>query len=84
MSALRTTTGKRRELAHRNSDGIEVTLYWDGADGSVAVVVIDHHRNDELEIAVRPDQAMNAFRHPYVYSALDSMRASAALTRAAA
>jgi YD repeat-containing protein len=83
MSGLETAISQRKELAHRAADGIDVTLYWDGAD-AVTVIVVDSKRDEQLEIAVRPDQAMNAFHHPYVYCALDRMHTSAALERAAA
>jgi hypothetical protein len=74
----------RRELANRAADGIDVTLFWNAADDSLAVVVYDSKSDELREFAVRPDQAMNAFHHPYVYSALHNMHTSAALTRAAA
>ncbi|MDX6594160.1 MAG: hypothetical protein QOJ13_3356 [Gaiellales bacterium] len=84
MQGATTTMMQRRELAHRSSDGIDVTLFWDDADDSLAVVLFDSKIDELLEIAVRPDQAMNAFHHPYVYSALHKMHTSAALARAAA
>jgi hypothetical protein len=79
-----TAFSQRRELAHRSADGIDVTLFWDAGVDSVSVVVADSRNDELLEIAVRADQAMNAFHHPYVYSALDRMHVSAALARAAA
>jgi hypothetical protein len=63
----------RRELANRSANGIEVTLIWDSAAGSVAVEVFDNSNSKAKTFAVRPDQAMNAFRHPYVYAGLDEL-----------
>jgi len=84
MSDSTTTVTKRRELAHRASDGVEVTLFWYASDDSLLVTVVDWKTDEVLEIPVRHDQAMNAFHHPYVYAALDRMHSSAALARAAA
>jgi hypothetical protein len=84
MPVSSTAFTQRRELAHRASDGIEVTLFWNADEDSLAVVLFDSKNDQLLEIAVRPDQAMNAFHHPYVYSALHQIHTSAALARAAA
>jgi hypothetical protein len=63
----------RRELANRSANGIDVTLTWDSAAGSVAIEVFDNNNSKAKTFAVRPDQAMNAFRHPYVYAGLDEL-----------
>jgi hypothetical protein len=64
----------RRELAHRSVNGIDVTLTWDSAVDRVEVEVFDISSGEAAKIfTVRHDQAMNAFRHPYVYAGLDEL-----------
>jgi hypothetical protein len=69
MSAATTNLFSRRELAHRESDGIEVTLYWAKSDGSVVVEVIDHGNEQIFEVTVPSERALDAFHHPYAYAA---------------
>ena len=55
-----TTTFKRRELAHRANNGIEVSLFWEK--------VGDVLKTDEFfELEIPRDRAMDAFHHPYAY-----------------
>ena len=74
----------RRELAHRSTDGIDVTLLWWPVDDSVSVRVLDCTSGRSYEIPARRDQAMNAFHHPFVYSALEELRTEHARLPAAA
>ncbi|MFL5865115.1 MAG: hypothetical protein ACJ780_30855 [Solirubrobacteraceae bacterium] len=66
-----TTTARpeRRELAHRTSDGIEVTLFWTKATNSVTITVFDSRSEETLELAVDERDALDAFNHPYAYVA---------------
>jgi hypothetical protein len=73
----------RRELANRSANGLDVTLTWDSAADSVTIEVFDHSRGRARAFAVRPDQAMNAFRHPYVYAGLDELHLATRLDAAA-
>lgn len=73
----------RRELANRSANGIDVTLAWDSAADSVMIEVFDHGNGHRKAFAVRPDQAMNAFRHPYVYAGLDELHLATRLGAAA-
>jgi hypothetical protein len=62
-------TTPRRELAHRISDGVEVTLAWarrDGVDETV-VCVRDHRAGAYLEIPTETDLALDAYYHPFAY-----------------
>ena len=59
-----------RELAQRAADGIEVTLLWSAARGRVWVEVYACDQANLFEVLVAPDQALNAFYHPYAYAAL--------------
>lgn len=57
----------KRELDHRESDGIAVTLLWDEDDNRVAIRVVDSDSDQELELEVAARDALDAFRHPYAY-----------------
>jgi hypothetical protein len=73
----------RRELAHRISNGIEVTLYWGPAKNEVVVEVIDHGAAQVFEITVPSERALDAFHHPYAYASLQGVEYEAALPQAA-
>jgi len=57
-----------RELAHRAGDGVEVSLYWSPATGSLTVVVDDARAEERFELEARPDKALEVFYHPYAYA----------------
>lgn len=61
----------RRELAHRSSNGIQVSLFWNPADNGVTVAV-DDVRGVAFELAVAPEHALDAFHHPYAYAPVRS------------
>jgi hypothetical protein len=54
-----------RELDHRTSDDIDVTLRWDPLTKEVSVVVRDDRLGDLLAFEVDPADALCAFHHPY-------------------
>jgi hypothetical protein len=56
-----------RELAHRQGDGIEVTLRWRPEDDTVVLAVDDWRNGDSFELEVERDRALDAFRHPFAY-----------------
>jgi hypothetical protein len=60
---------ERRELAHRTTNGIEVTLLWTKPTNTVAIAVVDTHCGEELEFEVAGRFALDAFNHPYAYAA---------------
>ena len=66
-----TTTAftERRELAHRTSDGIEVSLFWTQATNRVTIAVLDSHSDESLVFDVNGRDALDAFNHPYAYAA---------------
>jgi hypothetical protein len=78
-----TNEHSRRELAHRISNGIEVTLLWGPASSEVVVEVIDHGSGQLFEIAVPSDRALDAFHHPYAYASLQGIEYDAVLPQAA-
>ena len=56
------TNEKRRELAHRTADGIEVSLFWSKPSNRVTLEL-------EVRAEARVDgrNALDAFHHPYAY-----------------
>jgi hypothetical protein len=59
----------RRELAHRTTDGIEVTLLWSKASNRITIAVVDTRSDEALEFEVDGGAALDAFNHPYAYAA---------------
>lgn len=66
MSAA-TISEAPRELAHRASGGIEVTLYWNAADNSTSVEVRQRVSGEAVAFAVAGEQALDAFYHPFAH-----------------
>ena len=60
---------ERHELAHRTSNGIDVTLFWTRATNRVTIAVLDSHSDESLEFDVNGRDALDAFHHPYAYAA---------------
>jgi hypothetical protein len=58
-----------RELAARVNDGIHVLLLWHPASDAVTVSVADERTGEQFEMPVRRDRALDAFYHPFAYSA---------------
>jgi hypothetical protein len=78
------TTTQRSELAHRSTDGIEVSLFWSKASNRVTIEVVDNRIDERLEFEVAHDKALDAFRHPYAYApaqALDLIETRTAVRR---
>jgi hypothetical protein len=63
-----TTPTERRELAHRTSDGIDVTLFWSESTNRITLEVLDSRSGERLEFDVDRPAALDAFNHPYVYA----------------
>ena len=58
---------RRRELAHRRSGELEVTLYWSADDDSTTVEV-RHSGTEETFVFDAPrDRALEAFYHPFAH-----------------
>jgi len=73
-----------RELAHRISDEVEVTLTWHPASGELTVSVSDRRTGGYFEVAAAPDNALDVFEHPYAYAAFRGLRYEDAFVPAAA
>ena len=63
-----TALTERRELAHRTSDGIDVTLFWTKPSNRVTVAAVDTRSGEILEFDVPGSAALDAFNHPYAYA----------------
>jgi hypothetical protein len=59
----KTAFTNRRELAHRSSDGIEVSLLWNKPSNQVTVAVLDTRSDEALEFDVDGSAALDAFNH---------------------
>jgi len=57
-----------RELAHREQDGLEVSLLWDERSNDVSIEVVDHRDGSRFRVPVAGRAALDAFRHPYAYA----------------
>lgn len=64
-----TAAGHPSELAFRESNGLEVALWWDRRDGSVTVTVVDCRNGDAVVIDAPLDRALDVFNHPFAYAA---------------
>jgi hypothetical protein len=59
---------KRLELIAREAAGVHVQLLWNPADDSLTVRIVDDGQQEEKEIPVSPEQALDVFRRPFAYS----------------
>ena len=62
-------TSEARELAARTGDGIDVRLFWHPSSDTVTVSMFDATYGRAFEIAVDPEEALDAFQHPFAYAA---------------
>jgi hypothetical protein len=67
--AMSPVTPRTRELAARESDGINVLLLWHPDKDALTVSVEDARLGDRFQLAVAPDRALDAFYHPFAYAA---------------
>jgi hypothetical protein len=66
MAATKT---QRRELAHRESAGIAVSLFWSPDGKTITVEVVDLRTDEYFALDVAPELALDAFHHPFAYLA---------------
>ena len=59
---------ERRELAHRSSAGVDVTLYWHPTLDELIVSVRDKRHGHNFEIRPLHYLAPDAYYHPYAYA----------------
>jgi len=58
----------RQELAHRASNGIDVSLFWLKPTNRVAVEVFDTRLEEGFELELDGSHALDAFHHPFAYA----------------
>lgn len=63
-----TAVTDRRELDHRVTDGIEVTLFWSEESNRTAIALLDTRSGEGLEFEIDGSTALDAFNHPYAYA----------------
>jgi hypothetical protein len=69
MSAADHTGIDARELAERRSGTDEVLLFWHPDSDRVELAFRDTETGAEVRFDVEPCDAIEAFHHPYAYSA---------------
>jgi hypothetical protein len=63
-------TNEVRELDHRSTLGLEVTLQWHAGTDVVSVAVFDTKSGEAFELVVGDgEDALDVFHHPYAYAA---------------
>jgi hypothetical protein len=81
---MTTAATQRSELAHRSTDGTEVSLFWSKPSNRVTIELVDNRIDERLEFEVAHNRALDAFRHPYAYAparALDLVETRTAVRR---
>ena len=58
-----------RELASRDTDGLEISLLWSKSADRVKVLVVDSRLEDEFQLDVAGADALAAFYHPFAFAA---------------
>ena len=71
LQRLRTDTFQQapKELAYRETDGIEVWLLWSEDANRLFVLLHDSRLDDSFELDVQSANALDCFEHPYAYAA---------------
>jgi hypothetical protein len=57
-----------RELAHREQDGLEITLFLDARSNEVSIAVFDQRDESSFLLPVAGHCALDAFHHPFAYA----------------
>jgi hypothetical protein len=73
-----------KELAHREQNGLEVTLFWRPASDEVSIEVVDHLDESSFRMPVAGRCALDAFHHPYAYAFASESHGRLAETASAA
>jgi hypothetical protein len=64
-----TLSPQLRELAHRQSANLEVTLLWNQRSRRVWISIYDLAKDEQRAVLVPHNRALDAFNHPYAYLA---------------
>jgi hypothetical protein len=55
------------ELAHRRSNGLDVSLLWSRRTGRLVVAVSDDRTDETFTLDAPTDRALDVYQHPYAY-----------------
>jgi hypothetical protein len=61
------TRARMRELAHREGSDVDVSLFWRSEDNTLLLLLVEVPTGVLFEIPVSPEDALDAFNHPYAY-----------------
>ena len=78
-----TAQEQRQELAQRQGDGIEVTMFWSAGEEELTLLIVDLRAGTSFEMPVRRDRGNFAFQHPFAYAAEQGSLTPPASSRAA-
>lgn len=67
MNVQAINRAKSCELAHRVTSCVEVTLFWRKLGNALTLRLVEIATGLEFEFGVRPEDALDAFNHPYAY-----------------
>jgi hypothetical protein len=70
------------ELAHRENDGIVVSLWWDRESNACTVAVAEARSGEAFDLPVEDASAMDVFHHPFAYAAARGIVHTIGLRRA--
>ena len=56
------------DLAHRTSNGLDVTLLWSRRSGRLTVAVSDIRTGDSFTVDAPRDRALDVYNHPFAYA----------------
>jgi hypothetical protein len=63
-----TSAHEIRELDRRRNHGVDVALLWNSITDRLFVSVQDERNGGSFEVEVAATDALDAFRHPFVYA----------------
>ena len=72
-----------RELAQREQDGLEITLFWDARSNEVSVEVVDQRDESSFRLPVAGHCALDAFHHPFAYALANDTASDIAFAKSA-
>jgi len=58
------------ELAHRISNGLDVSLLWSRRTGRLVVTVNDLHTDESFSLDAPSHRALDVYTHPFAYAPL--------------
>ena len=69
VTVIKSIESRWQELARRESDGLDIRLYWRREDNELMVAVADERSGEIFALPAAPDRALDVFYHPFAYAA---------------